>query len=75
MSNDGVLGRAELEQAFTALGERLMRRGMVADLRVLATIIGLSTVDAALRVCDRFFPGEPLPPRSQAMLEDIFAAD
>jgi hypothetical protein len=32
---DGVLmGRAELERAFTFLGERLVRRGAVADLFV-----------------------------------------
>ena len=28
---DVLLGRAELERAFTALGERLARRGVVAD--------------------------------------------
>ena len=33
MSDTGgvLLGRVELEQAFTALGERLLRRGVVAD--------------------------------------------
>ena len=35
MSEDGLLGRAELEQAFTALGDRLVRRGVVADLFVV----------------------------------------
>ncbi|MEO3884580.1 DUF6036 family nucleotidyltransferase [Nonomuraea sp. B5E05] len=35
MSDDGLLGRAELERAFTALGERLVRRGVVADLFVV----------------------------------------
>lgn len=37
MSNadDVLLGRAELEQAFTALGERLARRGVVADVFVV----------------------------------------
>lgn len=42
------------------------------DLRVLAKIIGVATIDAALELCGRFFPGEPLPPRSRAMLEDLF---
>jgi hypothetical protein len=28
-------GRAEMEQAFTALGERLQRRGVVADVFVV----------------------------------------
>jgi hypothetical protein len=33
---DGVLlGRAELERAFSALGERLARRGVVADVFVV----------------------------------------
>src|SRR5919199_1978255 len=37
MSEPGgvLLGRAELERAFTALGERLARRGVVADLFVV----------------------------------------
>jgi predicted nucleotidyltransferase len=172
VSDDGLLGRAELEQAFTALGDRLVRRGVVADLfvvggaamalaydanrvtrdvdatfvphgvvveearnvaeamglpswwlneqasayvstqkddgrrevfdhpgirvmaasaehvfamkafaarsrdeddlRTLANLIGITTVEAARGLCERFFPDEPLPPRSQAMLEDLF---
>jgi predicted nucleotidyltransferase len=175
MSDDGLLGRAELERAFAALGDRLVRRGVVADLfivggaamalaydadrvtrdvdatfvphgvvveearnvaeamglppwwlneqasayvstqkddgrrevfdhpgirvmaasaehvfamkafaarsrdeddlRTLASLIGIATIDAALRLCERFFPGEPLPPRSRAMLEDLFNAE
>lgn len=33
--NDGLLGRVELERAFSALGDRLVRRGVVADLFVV----------------------------------------
>jgi hypothetical protein len=33
--DDVLLGRAELERAFTALGERLARRGVVADVFVV----------------------------------------
>lgn len=33
--DDVVLGRAELERAFTALGERLVRRGVIADIFVV----------------------------------------
>jgi predicted nucleotidyltransferase len=173
MNGDGLLGRAELEHAFTELGDRLVRRGVVADLfivggaamalaydakrvtrdvdatfvphgvvleesrnvaqalglppwwlneqassyisaqhdagrrevfdhpglrvmaaspehvfamkafaartrdeddlRTLSEIIGLTTMDEALRLCERFFPGEALPPRSHAMVEDLFA--
>ena len=38
MSETGgvLLGRAELERAFTALGERLLRRGVVADIFIVA---------------------------------------
>ena len=34
MSDTGgvLMGRAEIERAFTLLGERLVRRGVVADL-------------------------------------------
>ena len=172
MSDDGLLGRAELERAFAALGDRLVRRGVVADLfivggaamalaydanrvtrdvdatfvphgvvleearnvaqmmglppwwlneqasayvsaqhdegkrevfdhpgirvmaaspehvfamkafaarsrdeddlRALAAITGISTIQAALELCAQFFPDEELPPRSRAMLEDLF---
>lgn len=34
-ADDVLLGRAELERAFTALGERLARRGVVADLFIV----------------------------------------
>jgi predicted nucleotidyltransferase len=175
MSDDGLLGRAELERAFGALGDRLVRRGVVADLfvvggaamalaydanrvtrdvdatfvphgvvieearivaeamglppwwlneqasayvstqkddgrrevfdhpgirvmaasaehvfamkafaargrdeddlRTLANLIGITTIDAALGLCERFFPGEAVPPRSRAMLEDLFSTE
>jgi predicted nucleotidyltransferase len=174
MTDDGLLGRAELERAFSALGDRLVRRGVVADLfivggaamalaydakrvtrdvdatfvphgvvleearnvadamglppwwlyeqagayvwtqndagkrevfdhpgirvmaaspehvfamkafaarsrdeddlRALASIIGISTLEAALDICVQFFPDEELPSRSRAMLEDLFAS-
>jgi hypothetical protein len=35
MTDDGLMGRAELERAFTALGDRLVRRGVVADLFIV----------------------------------------
>jgi hypothetical protein len=34
-ADDVLFGRAEMEQAFTALGERLARRGVVADVFVV----------------------------------------
>jgi hypothetical protein len=33
-AGDVLFGRAEMERAFTALGERLARRGVVADVFV-----------------------------------------
>jgi len=42
------------------------------DLRALAVIIGISTIQAALELCGQFFPDEELPARSRAMLEDLF---
>jgi hypothetical protein len=35
MTGDGLLGRVELERAFAALGDRLARRGVVADLFIV----------------------------------------
>lgn len=62
---DGILfGRAELERAFTALGERLVRRGVVADIFIVG--------DAALRICANFYPDEPVSPRSAAVLRELF---
>jgi hypothetical protein len=45
------------------------------DLRALAEIISVATIDAAVDICERFFPGEPLPARSHAMLEDLFGLE
>ena len=42
-----LLGRAELERAFNALGERLVRRGVVADLFVVGGAAMALAYDAA----------------------------
>jgi Nucleotidyltransferase of unknown function (DUF6036) len=34
-AGDVLFGRAEMERAFTALGERLARRGVIADVFVV----------------------------------------
>jgi hypothetical protein len=45
---DNVLfGRAEIERAFTALGERLARRGVVADVFVVGGAAMALAYDAA----------------------------
>jgi predicted nucleotidyltransferase len=45
--DDILLGRAELERAFTALGERLARRGVVADVFVVGGAAMALAYDAA----------------------------
>ena len=56
---DVLLGRAELERAFTALGERLARRGVVADVFVVGGAAMALAYDAARVTRDvdaRFVP-------------------
>jgi hypothetical protein len=42
-----LMGRADLERAFTALGDRLVRRGVVADLFVVGGAAMAMAYDAA----------------------------
>jgi len=44
----------------------------VDDLRLLATMIGVDSAETALSICAEFFPGEEIPPRSSAVLTDLF---
>ena len=56
---DVLLGRAELERAFTALGERLAHRGVVADVFVVGGAAMALAYDAARVTRDvdaRFVP-------------------
>ncbi|MGO9294519.1 MAG: hypothetical protein ACLP52_11715 [Streptosporangiaceae bacterium] len=46
-AGDVLLGRAGLERAFTALGERLARRGVVADIFVVGGAAMALAYDAA----------------------------
>ena len=47
-ADDVLFGRAELERAFTALGERLARRGIVADVFVVGgAAMALATMPRA----------------------------
>jgi len=45
--DDVLFGRAEIERAFTALGERLARRGVVADVFVVGGAAMALAYDAA----------------------------
>src|SRR6266576_3162084 len=56
---DVLFGRAELEEAFTALGERLARRGVVADVFVVGGAAMALAYDASRVTRDvdaRFVP-------------------
>ena len=50
MNDDGLMGRAQLEQAFAALGDRLVRRGVVADLFIVGGAAMALAYDACF--CD-----------------------
>ena len=45
----------------------------IDDLRVLARIAGIQTADDALAVASEFYPDEPVPPRSAAILRELFS--
>jgi hypothetical protein len=49
------------------------RRRDVDDLRLLAGMIGIGTAKDALHVCADFYPDEPVPPRTEALLRELFA--
>jgi predicted nucleotidyltransferase len=44
----------------------------IDDLRLLAGMIGVETADAALQICADFYPDEPVPPRTEAVLRELF---
>jgi predicted nucleotidyltransferase len=44
----------------------------IDDLRLLAGMIGVETSQAALQICADFYPGEPIPPRTDAVLRELF---
>jgi hypothetical protein len=44
----------------------------IDDLRLLAGMIGVATADAALQICADFYPDEPIPPRTDAVLRELF---
>jgi hypothetical protein len=44
----------------------------IDDLRLLAGMIGVETADAALQICADFYPDEPIPARTDAVLRELF---
>jgi hypothetical protein len=44
----------------------------VDDLRLLAGILELESASQALQICADFYPDEPVPQRSAAVLQELF---
>jgi predicted nucleotidyltransferase len=44
----------------------------IDDLRVLADILRIKSADEALQICADFYPDEPVPQRSAAVLQELF---
>jgi hypothetical protein len=44
----------------------------IDDLRTLADIIGVESADTALQICTEFYSDEVVPPRSAAILQELF---
>ncbi|WP_204015898.1 hypothetical protein [Sphaerimonospora thailandensis] len=44
----------------------------VDDLRHLAELADVTSAEDAIRLCERFFPGEEISPRARAILTDLF---
>ena len=51
---------------------RAARTRDIDDLRLLGDIIGVYSAGTALRICADFYPGEPVSPRSAAVLQELF---
>jgi hypothetical protein len=51
---------------------RASRTRDIDDLRLLAGIIGVESADEALRICEAFYPDEAVPPRTAAVLQELF---
>jgi hypothetical protein len=47
----------------------------IEDLRTLAAIIEVNSVDAALRICGDFYPDEAIAPRALRVLQELFGRD
>ena len=45
----------------------------IDDLRLLAGIIGVASAQDALQICAEFFPDEEVPPRTAAVLQELFS--
>ncbi|HKS99631.1 MAG TPA: DUF6036 family nucleotidyltransferase [Rugosimonospora sp.] len=69
-----LMGRADLERAFTALGDRLVRRGVVADLFVVGGAAMAMAYDAARVTRDvdaMFVPHGVVVEEARAVAEEL----
>jgi hypothetical protein len=44
----------------------------IDDLRLLAEMIGVDSAATAVQICEEFFPDDDIPPRSAAVLRELF---
>jgi hypothetical protein len=73
-AGDVLFGRAELERAFTALGERLVRRGVVADVFVVGGAAMALAYDATRVTRDvdaRFVPHGIVAEEARAVADEL----
>jgi hypothetical protein len=60
-------------QHIFAMKARAARARDVDDLRLLADIIGIESLNQAIQLCADFYPDEALFPRSAAVLDELFS--
>jgi len=61
-----------LEEARNVAQELAARTRDIDDLRLLAEMIGVDSAATAVQICAEFFPEEDIPPRSAAVLQELF---
>jgi hypothetical protein len=67
-----VVGGAAMAMAYDAMKALAARPRDTEDLRTLAGLARVSTVEEAVRLCRDFYPDEALSPRALAVLEEFF---
>ena len=68
----GLRVMAASPQHIFAMKALAARTRDIDDLRLLAGIIGVESLGHALQICADFYPDEPVPPRSAAVLGELF---
>jgi predicted nucleotidyltransferase len=68
----GLRVMAASPQHIFAMKALAARARDVDDLRSLAALIGLNSIDEALRICHDFYPDEAVTSRAQGVLQELF---